>query len=76
MDVDFNGILMDVFSENVMNIGKVCGLQWVEYIHGWDTQRECLASKSLSRHYFEKPLHLQINFFGNFFLQSIHILVN
>jgi hypothetical protein len=28
MDVDFNGILVDVFNEDLMNICRVCGLQW------------------------------------------------
>jgi hypothetical protein len=35
-------------------------LMWVHFILGWGTQKECLTPISLSKHYFEWPLHLYI----------------
>jgi hypothetical protein len=44
-------------------------------IQGWDIQKECLAPKWLSKHYFEWPIHLQNKKFGKFFsLLVTHIL--
>jgi len=43
----------------------------IGYIHDWGTHKECLTPKSLSKHYFEWPLHLQNNFL---FSLHIHIL--
>jgi len=46
-------------------------------IHRWGTQKECLTPKSLSRHYFEWPSHLQDNLFGRFvFSLDIHVLLD
>jgi hypothetical protein len=36
-------------------------------IQGWGTQKECLAPKLLSRHYFEWSLHLWNNSFDRIF---------
>jgi len=45
------------------------------YFHNWGTQKECLTSKSLSKHYFEWPLHLQNTIFNRLLLFiNIHIL--
>jgi hypothetical protein len=54
---------------NQMLCTLVCmiGVKLDGYIHGWGTQKECLTPKSLSKQYFEWPLHLQNNFFGRFF---------
>lgn len=42
-------------------------------IQGQGAQMECLAPKSISKHYFELPLHLQNNLWGSL---DIHIVLN
>ncbi len=39
------------------------GVKLDGYIHGWGTQKEYFTPKSLSKHYFEWPLHLWFFFF-------------
>jgi hypothetical protein len=43
------------------------------YIHGWGSQKDYLAPKSLSKLYFEWAPHLWNNLFGSFFSLDIHI---
>jgi hypothetical protein len=64
---------------NQMLCTLVCaiGVKLDGYIHGWGTQKECFTPKSLSKHYFEWPLHLQNIFLGRFFFSlDNHILLD
>jgi hypothetical protein len=46
-------------------------------IQGWGTQKECLSPKSISKQYFEWPLHVRNNLFGRFsFSLDICILLH